>query len=79
MDALTGLALAALDSGINLDSVIEALFFLALAAIGILVMSFGTRIITDIGKLSDKMDKNDTRVGKIAQRLTNLDHRTESE
>lgn len=75
-------------SGISLDGVILSLFLLALTAIGVLVMVYGSNIRKDISKIFDKMDEHsqedkesfqrtDKRIGLIAQRLTKLDKRTE--
>ena len=81
-------ASSAVTTGLSLDSVILALFLLALTALGGLVMVFGTNIRKDISKLFEKLDdhvNNDAkgfkeigrRVDLQAQRLTKLDGRTE--
>lgn len=75
-------------SGLSLDGVIFALFLMALSGLCGLVWVFGTNIRKDIGKLFESMEKHskedterfkevDRRVGHIAQRMTNVDHRTE--
>ena len=75
-------------SGISLDGVIFALFLMALTGLCGLVWVFGTNIRKDISKLFDQNEKHahddiqrfdqvNNRIGRIAQRLTNVDHKTE--
>lgn len=75
-------------AGISLDGVIFALFLLAITGLSAMVMVFGTNIRKDIAKLFETMEKHSdddrerfdnisTRVGRLAQRVTNVDHRTE--
>lgn len=44
------------NGGISVDSVILALFLLALTALGVIIMAFGTGIRNDIRKIFDRMD-----------------------
>lgn len=73
---------------ISLDGAIFALFLLAIAGLGAMVMVFGTNIRKDIAKLFELMEnhqKDDAenfkfhgrRTDLIAQRVTKLDGRTE--
>ena len=75
-------------SGLSLDGVIFALFLMALTGLCGLVWVFGSNIRKDISRLfdqnekhgredTDRFEKVNNRVGKLAQRMTNIDHRTE--
>lgn len=75
-------------SGLSLDGVIFALFLMALTGLCGLVWVYGTNIRSDIKKLFDKLDEHgaedherfeetSNRIGRLAQRMTNVDHRTE--
>lgn len=79
----------AVSSGaINLPSVIEALFFMLLVAIGVIAITYGTRTLDKLQELGraieshaeqdrDMFAKQEHRMNGHAQRLTKLDGRME--